>query len=60
MADARLAADGVTTGMIAGFLNLLAPTYDDGMDERVMLTIRDDLPVRDGMLVRLLASLEVS
>ena len=40
--------------MIAGFRNLLAHTYDDILDERVMLTIRDDLPALDTALAQIL------
>jgi predicted nucleotidyltransferase len=40
--------------MIAGFRNALAHTYDDILDERVMLTIRDDLPALDAALARIL------
>ena len=39
--------------MIAGFRNALAHTYDDILDERVMLTIRDDLPALDAALARI-------
>ena len=37
--------------MIAGFRNALAHTYEDILDERVILTIREDLPVLDAALV---------
>jgi uncharacterized protein with HEPN domain len=50
----RLAATGVPATMIAGFRNVLAHTYDDILDERVMLTIRDDLPALDAALARIL------
>lgn len=40
----------VPAGMIAGFRNALAHTYDDILDERVILTVRDDLPALDAAL----------
>jgi uncharacterized protein with HEPN domain len=49
-----LAAHGVPMKMIAGFRNALAHTYDDILDERVMLTIRNDLPALDAALARIL------
>jgi uncharacterized protein with HEPN domain len=49
-----LAAYGVPVKMIAGFRNALAHTYDDILDERVMLTIKDDLPALDAALARIL------
>jgi len=36
--------------MIAGFRNALAHTYDDILDERVILTIREDLPALNAAL----------
>jgi uncharacterized protein with HEPN domain len=45
-----LSAYAIPAGMIAGFRNVLAHTYDDIMDERVILTIRDDLPALDAAL----------
>ena len=42
---------GIPAGMIAGFRNALAHTYEDILDERVILTIREDLPVLDAALV---------
>ena len=38
---------GVPAGMITGFRNALAHTSDDILDERVILTIREDLPALD-------------
>jgi uncharacterized protein with HEPN domain len=52
-----LAAHGVPVKLIAGFRNALAHTYDDILDERVMLTITDDLPTLDAMLAAMLATL---
>lgn len=49
---------GIPAGMIAGFRNALAHTYDDILDERVMLTIRDDLPALDAALAELLKAWE--
>ncbi|MGQ0685653.1 HepT-like ribonuclease domain-containing protein [Bradyrhizobium sp.] len=49
-----LAAHGIPAKMIAGFRNALAHTYDDILDERVMLTISDDLPALDAALARIL------
>jgi uncharacterized protein with HEPN domain len=45
-----LEAHGIPANMIAGFRNILAHTYDDILDERVILTIKDDLPVLDAAL----------
>lgn len=50
----RLSAHGIPAGMIAGFRNALAHTYDDILDERVILTIRDDLPALDAALAAML------
>ena len=55
---ALLDRHGVPAGMIAGFRNALAHTYDDVLDERVILTIRDDLPALDAALAKLLKSLD--
>lgn len=49
-----LAQHGIPAGMIAGFRNALAHTYDDILDERVILTIRDDLPALDAALAAML------
>jgi len=51
---ALLSEHGIPAGMIAGFRNALAHTYDDILDERVILTIRDDLPVLDAALASIL------
>lgn len=48
-----LARHGIPAGMIAGFRNALAHTYEDILDERVILTIRQDLPLLDGSLAAL-------
>ena len=42
-----LAEHHIPAGMIAGFRNALAHTYEDILDERVILTIREDLPALD-------------
>lgn len=52
------AAHGIPVKLIAGFRNVLAHTYDDILDERVMLTISDDLPALDAALARMLQMLE--
>ena len=39
---------------VAGFRNALAHTYDDILDERVILTISDDLPRLDAQLAAIL------
>jgi uncharacterized protein with HEPN domain len=49
-----LAAYGIPAKMIAGFRNALAHSYEDILDERVMLTIRNDLPALDAALARIL------
>jgi uncharacterized protein with HEPN domain len=49
-----LAAHGIPAAMIAGFRNALAHTYEDILDERVILTIRDDLPALDASLIKML------
>jgi uncharacterized protein with HEPN domain len=54
---AMLGAANVPIKLISGFRNLLAHTYDDILDERVMLTIRDDLPALDAALETLLNTL---
>lgn len=43
---------------ITGFRNALAHTYDDILDERVILTIRDDLPVLEAALLQAEAALD--
>lgn len=52
--DDVLAEHGIPAKMIAGFRNVLAHTYDDILDERVMLTIREDLPALDAALAKIL------
>lgn len=52
-----LVTHGIPANLIAGFRNALAHTYDDILDERVMLTIRDDLPALDAALERMMSSL---
>src|ERR1700743_3571412 len=49
-----LARHGVPAGMIAGFRNALAHTYDDILDQRVILTIQQDLPALDAALAAML------
>ena len=43
--------------LVAGFRNALAHTYDDILDERVILTIREDLPALDARLAEIEANL---
>jgi len=50
----QLSVHGIPAGMIAGFGNALAHTYDDILDERVILTIRDDLPALDAAFATML------
>jgi Uncharacterized conserved protein len=52
-----LSAHGIPAGMIAGFRNALAHTYEDVLDERVILTIREDLPSLDAALAAMLDTL---
>lgn len=52
-----LESANVPVKLIAGFRNILAHTYDDILDDRVMLTIRDDLPALDAALATLLHNL---
>jgi uncharacterized protein with HEPN domain len=54
---ALLATYSIPANLIAGFRNALAHTYDDILDERVMLTIRDDLPALDAALEQMIAGL---
>lgn len=49
-----LAVHGIPAAMIAGFRNALAHTYEDILDERVILTIREDLPGLDAALAAML------
>lgn len=53
-----LAEHRIPAGMIAGFRNALAHTYDDILDERVILTIRVDLPALDAALSAMAAALK--
>ena len=53
-----LAAHAIPANLIAGFRNALAHTYEDILDERVMLTIRDDLPALDAVLAKMLDTLK--
>ena len=48
---------GIPAKLVAGFRNALARTYDDILDERVMLTIADNLPQPDAALEALLEGL---
>lgn len=50
-------AHQVPANLIAGFRNALAHTYDDILDERLMLTIAEDLPKLDASLDLMLASI---
>lgn len=53
---ALLDQHGIPAGMISGFRNLLAHTYDDVLDERIILTIQHDLPALDAALASLMES----
>jgi len=55
-----LAAHAIPANLIAGFRNALAHIYDDILDERVMLTIRDDLPALDEALQKMLDAVQQS
>ncbi len=44
---------GIPANLIAGFRNALAHTYEDILDERVILTIQEDLPALDITLQRM-------
>ncbi len=48
---------GLPVRLVAGFRNALAHTYDDVLDERVILTIREDLPILDAQLAAILDAL---
>ena len=52
--SALIAQYGLPAGAVAGFRNALAHSYDDMLDERVILTIRDDLPALDAQLANML------
>ena len=52
-----LGAHGIPANLIAGFRNVLAHTYDDILDDRVILTIREDLPALDRALSSMQAAL---
>lgn len=43
---------------IAGFRNRLAHSYEDIVDERIIDTIRDDLPLLDAQLIGIISDLE--
>ncbi len=47
----------IPANRIAGFRNVLAHTYEDILDERVLLTIREDLPALDLALARMRADI---
>lgn len=53
-----LADHHIPAGMIAGFRNALAHTYEDILDERMILTIREDLPALDSALAAMEAVFE--
>lgn len=55
-----LAAHAIPANLIAGFRNALAHTYDVILDERVMLTIRDDLPALGEALQKMLDAVQQS
>jgi len=50
-------AHALPAPLVAGFRNALAHTYDDILDERVILTIREDLPRLDAQLSAILDTL---
>ena len=56
--EAIIARHGLPATLIAGFRNALAHTYDDIIDERVILTIREDLPALDRKLEAIQATLD--
>ena len=56
----KAAGHGIPANMIAGFRNVLARTYDDVLDDRVILTIQDDLPALDVALESMLAALRLA
>jgi uncharacterized protein with HEPN domain len=58
--EAIVAAHQLPATLIAGFRNALAHTYDDIIDERVILTIRQDLPALDGQLAAIQFVLETA
>lgn len=45
--------------MIAGLRNALAHAYDDILDQRVILTIQQDLPALDAALASMLKSMNL-
>ncbi len=53
-----IARHGLPASLVAGFRNALAHTYDDILDERVILTIREDLPELDAQLAAILEGLQ--
>jgi len=60
MPASLLQAYGIPASMIAGLRNMLAHTYDHLLDERVILTIRVDLPDLDAALESARAALRTS
>lgn len=48
----------VPARLIAGFRNILAHSYEDILDERIVTTIGQDLPLLDAQLAAILTSLE--
>ena len=55
--EALLLEHQIPAKLIAGFRNALVHTYDDILDERVVLTIREDLPALDEALAQMFARL---
>jgi uncharacterized protein with HEPN domain len=53
-----VSAHQLPAAQIAGFRNALSHTYDDIIDERVILTIREDLPALDSQLAAIQLALE--
>lgn len=56
--EAIVSEHALPANLISGFRNALAHTYDDILDERVILTIREDLPALDTQLAAILRALE--
>jgi uncharacterized protein with HEPN domain len=56
--EAIIAEHRLPATLIAGFRNALAHTYEDIIDERVILTIREDLPALDNKLAAIQATLD--
>lgn len=55
---AAIERHGLPARSIAGLRNILAHTYDDVLDERIVSTMTDDLPALDAQLAVILADLD--